>query len=318
MNHAKHKLYNHEVEPPQNVWVHIEQALDDAGNGQSFPGKLYTARVTPPNNLWNNITEQLENDSYAVVAATLQSAAVTPAAHNWEAIAAALHTDPYQAVGEKLYHTTVAPPATCWEAIATRLPATVTPTQTTTKPKGIVLPFLRFAAAAILIGLTLFGAIKVWGPQSTNHGNEQSLVSTPGVNTQPPAIASTPAINPQVPTKNQATTLTTEARNNIPAVKKAGNNYQQASSNNRIYASNTSENTADRYVAFMTLDGNIVRMSKKMENMICCVTGAEVTDDCKTQLQKWQEKVADAPMSLAPDNLMDIFSLVNTLNEGDL
>jgi hypothetical protein len=321
MNHSKHKLYNHEVQPPKNVWSNIEQALDNAGNGQQFPEKLYAAEVTPPAGLWNNIAGTLDNDAYTGLSNKLQEAAVVPAAHNWDAIAAQLAADPYQELGQKLYNTTVTPPAHSWETIAAQLPAAVTPLLPVEKQKGILLPFLRFAAAAVLIGLTVFGAIKVFGPQSKNTGTDQQLVNTnPPVNTTGPDTVNPVVTDSPVTETSTAALSSQDETGNNPAPKRANNNYQHTVSNNseRIYASNTSENTTDRYVAFMTLDGNIVRMSKKMEDMICCVTGAEVTADCKTQLQKWQEKIADAPIALAPGNFMDIFSLVNTLNEGEL
>lgn len=319
MNHAKHKLYNHEVEPPNNTWSKIEQALDDAGNGQQFPQKLYTAEVTAPANSWNNIAEALDNEAYNGVAEKLQTAAVIPAAHNWEAIAAQLATDPYLDLGKKLYNATATPPVNAWEAIAAQLPAPASAPVPVTKQTGRVIPFLRYAAAAVLIGLTVFGAFKVFGPQTQNTDDQQLVNTNIPANTTTPAI-STPTVNDTQTTGNNTAVLPAQNETAPPPVRNRGtNNYQHTVTDNsdRIYASNNADYSADRYVAFMTLDGNIVRMSKKMEDMICCVTGAELTGDCKTQLQKWQEKIADAPI-VAPGNFMDIFSLVNTLNEGEL
>lgn len=318
MNHSKHKLYNHEVEPPNNTWSKIEQALDDAGNGQQFPQKLYTAEVTAPVNSWNNISDALDNQAYNTVAEKLQQAAVVPGAHNWEAIAAQLATDPYLNLGKKLYNTTATPPQHSWEAIAAQLPA-ATPVVPIAKQSGRVMPFLRYAAAAVLIGLTVFGAFKVFGPQTKNTDDQQLVnINTPA-NSTTPAISNPAVTDTQTNESNIAVSPAQDETENNPVRSRSTNNYRQPETNNsdRIYASNNADYTADRYVAFMTLDGNIVRMSKKMEDMICCVTGAEVTGDCKTQLQKWQEKIADAPI-VAPGNFMDIFSLVNTLNEGEL
>lgn len=319
MNHDKHKLYNHEVQPPNNTWSKIGQALDDAGNGQQFPQKLYTAEVTAPANSWNNISDALDNEPYNSVAEKLQAAAVIPAAHNWEAIAAQLATDPYLDLGKKLYNTTATPPLNAWEAIAAQLPAATPVLPAVTKQTGRLMPFLRYAAAAVLIGLTVFGAFKVFGPQTQNTDDQQlATINTPA-NTTAPVISNPDISDTQTNGNNTAVLPAQDQTVNTPVPNRSTNNYQQAvvNSSDRIYASNNADYTADRYVAFMTLDGNIVRMSKKMEDMICCVTGAEVTGDCKTQLQRWQEKIADAPI-VAPGNLMDIFSLVNTLNEGEL
>ena len=169
------------------------------------------------------------------------------------------------------------------------------------------------------IGLTVFGAFKVFGPQTKNTGDQQLAdISTPA-NTTAPAISNPAITDTQTNENNTAVSPAPYETVNNPVRSRSTNHYRQTVTNNsdRIYASNNADYTADRYVAFMTLDGNIVRMSKKMEDMICCVTGAELTGDCKTQLQKWQEKIADAPI-VAPGNFMDIFSLVNTLNEGEL
>ncbi len=319
MNHDKHKLYNHEVEPPNNTWSKIGQALDDAGNGQQFPQKLYRAEVTAPANSWNKIADVLDNEAYTGIAEKLQEAAVVPGAHNWEAIAAQLAADPYLDLGKKLYHTTATPPLNTWEAIAAQLPAPASPVVPIAKQSGRVMPFLRYAAAAVLIGLTVFGAFKVFGPQTQNTDDQQLVnINTPA-NTTAPAISNPAVTDTQINENNTAVSPAQDETVNNPVRNRSANNYRQpeTSSSDRIYASSNADYTADRYVAFMTLDGNIVRMSKKMEDMICCVTGAEVTGDCKTQLQKWQEKIADAPI-VAPGNFMDIFSLVNTLNEGEL
>lgn len=318
MNHAKHTLYNHEVEAPPNTWSKIEQALDNAGNGQQFPQKLYTAEVAAPANSWSKIADALDNEPYSGVAEKLQQAAVVPAAHNWEVIAAQLATDPYLHVGKKLYNTTVTPPQHNWEAIAAQLPA-ATPVIPVAKQSGRIMPFLRYAAAAVLIGLTVFGAFKVFGPQTKNTADQQlATINTP-TNSTAPAISNPAITDTQTNESNTAVSPAPYETVNNPIRSRSTNHYRQTVTNNsdRIYASNNADYTADRYVAFMTLDGNIVRMSKKMEDMICCVTGAELTGDCKTQLQKWQEKIADAPI-VAPGNFMDIFSLVNTLNEGEL
>jgi hypothetical protein len=85
-----------------------------------------------------------------------------------------------------------------------------------------------------------------------------------------------------------------------------------------IYAYNdNSAKIADRYVMLMTPNG-IIRMSKKLGDIICCVAGEEQNEDCRDQVRKWQEKLAASPVAPAPGNFMDILSLVSALNEDDL
>ena len=74
-------------------------------------------------------------------------------------------------------------------------------------------------------------------------------------------------------------------------------------------------NLAESYIMLMTPDGNIIRMSKKWSDLVCCVSGEEQDDDCKDQLKKWQQKIATSSLAPSPGNFMDIFSLVSSLNE---
>jgi hypothetical protein len=73
---------------------------------------------------------------------------------------------------------------------------------------------------------------------------------------------------------------------------------------------------AERYVMLMTPDGNIIRMSKKWSELVCCVAGEDQDKDCKDQIKKWQEKIATSSLAPSPGNFMDILNLVNSLNEG--
>ena len=73
----------------------------------------------------------------------------------------------------------------------------------------------------------------------------------------------------------------------------------------------------DRYIMLMTPDGNIIRMSKKWSDLVCCVSGEEQDADCKDQLKKWQEKMAASSLAPSPGNFMDILSLVNSLDENN-
>jgi hypothetical protein len=215
MDHSKHILYNQEVTPPGNLWNNIEQALDDAGNGQEFPGKLYAAEVTPPAGLWDKISDALDNEVYHNLADKLQQAAVVPAGHNWEAIAAQLSADPYQEIGKKLYNTAVTPPVAAWQAIADQLSATETPVIPVAPKKGIIVPFLRYAAAAVLIGLTVFGVFKVFGPQTKNNTPPELANSQPE-NTSTPGI-----VNPVIPDSQVTETdITAAADNNNTGVVK--------------------------------------------------------------------------------------------------
>jgi hypothetical protein len=72
---------------------------------------------------------------------------------------------------------------------------------------------------------------------------------------------------------------------------------------------------ASRYIMFKTPDGRLVRMSKKLGDLVCCVSGDEVDENCENQLDKWRRKIANAPSA---GNFMDIMNLVSTLKDNSL
>ena len=67
----------------------------------------------------------------------------------------------------------------------------------------------------------------------------------------------------------------------------------------------------------MTPDGNIIRMSKKLCDLVCCVSGQEQDEGCKSQLKIWQEKMASSSVAPSPGNFMDILNLVSTLQDNN-
>jgi hypothetical protein len=242
----------------------------------------------------------------------------------WDKIAAALDeshiSDEFPST---LYNAVATPPADAWEKIAGALePAVAAPVAITRK-----LSFVRYAAAAAIIGLVAFGIFKVTRSNSSKTGTE--IAVTP---TNPPKQQDTGSKARQVPSE---TATVPESRNvegdNIEitneqnvsteivkarSVKKAKTRYAASNETDAIEASYAynehTPNLADRYIMYMTPEGGIVRMSKKWGNLVCCVSGQEQDPGCKDQLKKWQEKLACAPT--ANGNFMDILSLVNTLN----
>ena len=89
------------------------------------------------------------------------------------------------------------------------------------------------------------------------------------------------------------------------------------SRDNDIYSDEDSVSAiAGRYIMLMTPEGNIIRMSKKWSDLVCCVSGEEQDEDCKLQIKKWQKKLATSPINPTPGNFMDILELVNSLDEG--
>lgn len=249
-----------------------------------------------------------------------------PPAKVWEQIAAAL--DESHIADEfpsRLYNTEIAPPVSAWDKIAGALDNEDT--------KVIPLPakrfpLFRYAAAAVVIGLVTVGILKWTG--SNNNQDAESLATSPKTVSPVNDTAGLPAENASgkdsdvpgyvvpeeavVPNPTIARVKTSPAKKIKPGFALA-NDIQPAEA---IYAFNEeSPKLADRYVMLMTPNG-IIRMSKKLGNIVCCVTGEEQDEDCKDQIRKWQEKLAASPVAPAPGNFMDILSLLSSLDENDL
>jgi len=278
---TRHKLYDQEINPPSGVWDRIAASLDDEAVGR----KLYNTEAIPPANNWNRIAAALD-------AAEAQR----------------------PAFAEGLYNTEVQPPATAWQQIAASLdeatPARVIPMQHRRAN------FYRYLAAAVLAGVAVLAAWNWLGSSE----EESTIASTDTIRVKPLIEQATKNTMP-APEPEMTDEQLLAATNNGPLKPTRPRTATTNGYNNALYASSTpaaAKNPADRYIMLITPDGNVIRMSKKWGDMVCCVSGEEQDDACKDQLQRWQEKMAEAPVAPSPDNFMDILTLVNTLNETDL
>jgi len=303
MSSLQDKMYNHEVAPPVNTWEKITAALDKAQPQNEFSSRLYNAEVIPP-------------------------------AKTWEKIAAVLDEKQFQnEFPSRLYKMEVAPPAKVWEKVASGL---YTTTGDVSNSLRRFLPLLRYAAAAIFIGAVAYSIIKL----TVNTGNNENSNVMSAINKdsstadknqpddygkiQSPEIStseddfdtnekSKPLLaKPERPVKRVTRAITS-------SVSRRNNNDVDAdaylSQNIYAYADHIPD-IAGRYVMLMTPDGNIIRMSKKWSDLLCCVSGEDQDADCKNQLKKWQEKIANSSLAPSPGNFMDILGLVNSLNEN--
>lgn len=242
----------------------------------------------------------------------------TPPENTWEKIAAALdESNLADEFPSKLYNAEAAPPGSAWDKIASSLDAehsVVIPMPR----KGF--PLFRYAAAAVIVGIATFSVIKLIGVNNNKSATEELVIfrDSPvfkktideivdGKNTQKENIVSVENIKK----------IANVAEVKKPHTKKAKSGYsisENISGTDPIYAYNEhTPNLADRYVMLITPNGNIIRMSKKWGDFVCCVSGEEQDDDCKDQMKKWQEKLAASP-GTSSGNFMDILSMVSSLN----
>jgi hypothetical protein len=258
----------------------------------SLKHKIYNYEQSPPPGVWDKITASLD-DSHL--------------------------SDEFPS---KLYNAEAEPPPGAWDKIANELESEQEPAVRLLVKR---FSFFRYAAAAVLIGITAIGVIKWMNQSNTETGGNVAVVDSAKMNRLPDVTSTNPPPSQNSTQSNNSTLneagsdAVAESPVRAASVKKAKNSYtnsDNAEETAPIYAYNDVPNLADRYIMYMTPDGGIVRMSKKWGSLVCCVSGQEQDEDCKDQIKKWQEKLACSPV--ATSNFMDILSLVSTLNTTEL
>ncbi len=297
-NSFRDKIYNNEVTPPVRVWDRIAAELDETASTKILSTKLFLAEVSPPATTWSKIATELEES----------------------------------AIANKLYNIEVTPPATAWPKVQSAFNNETA----ATKPKKII-PFLRYAAAAVLIGFLSFATIKILQDKreeadisiketvSPPHDNSSATLTNEKLNELLDNIVAATE-----DARNDAAleaSKKTYARLDIPArnTSREISNFYFASDNNptgttrgfNIDATVPAEELlADRYITLITPEGNIIRMSKKLSDMVCCISGETDDQQCKDQLRKWREKIVASSLGHSSESFMDILHLVNSLQDN--
>jgi hypothetical protein len=258
---------------------------------------------------------------------------VTPPAGTWDKIAIDLdEAELANKFPDKLYNIEATPPAGSWEKVNASLNPASNPVAIPLLKR--IAPFLRYAAAAIFIGAIAWGIIKLTaGSGDKLNTTAQTLINTDSSKSS----KDKPTVIEEIQTAKIDTdrddAALEESKNMVAKLdhpvktiaRKLSAGLNQVSSRDNldtelsqsIYAyEDHVPNLADRYVMLMTPDGNIIRMSKKWSDLLCCVSGEEQDPECKDQLKKWQQKMATSSLAPSPGNFMDILGLVNSLNEN--
>jgi hypothetical protein len=260
----------------------------------------------------------------------MNSYEVVPPADVWDKITASLdESEIGQNFPTKLHDMQVNPPAVAWINIEAELSGAEAPVIPIRKS---ISPFVKYAAAAVLIGILTISYFQYFRlTKGINQSNITDIASVKPDAT--PAIPSVPDERDRVVTTSPNET-TPENKDVIAQVGLPVRNLQNRSIQRRAvaasypyadasdyagdplyaYADYSLPDMADRYIMLMTPEGNIIRMSKKLGNLVCCVSGEEQDADCKSQLKKWQEKLAASPA--APGNFLDIVNMVNSLDDN--
>lgn len=296
-----HKIYTFEVAPPPGAWEKINTALDESELSAAFPAKLRNFKSTPPPEAWSKIAALLYGSSFIYdYSSKLEAIEVAPPVSAWNKIEAALDE----------------------ESIAV--------------PPKRILPWVRYAAAAMIIGLLAWGGTRLLNDR--NHTSAPEVAVKPPSIPDQPALTKTPVITNDLPEPENA--VTEEVRNNaaLEASKKtfakldvprsgkirhaadfyfASENEEDNTRGMSDYGQEELENlnVNNRYIVLMTPEGNIIRMSKKLSDLVCCVSGETEEQDCVDQMKKWREKMAYTAAGHSPGNFLEILNLVCSLEE---
>lgn len=340
-----HKMYNYEVAPPAGVWENIAAELNEVEITKNLSSKLYNLQLAAPAGIWDNVATQLdETKLFQNIGFKLNNVQLMPPAGIWERIAANIDESPLVSqLAEKLQKTEIPPPLNVWNNITAELDSMH---EAAIPERRKLSPFIRYAAAASIIGLIAFSAVQLF----KNNSNVENGGIVKESTAVPEKIKSiTPLLKEEATTFDtpEAIAVAEEVRNDaaLEASKKTYAKLDKPVSakmdmasafyfNNALSAGTTrglgdmfdvpdedpitnNNNLNSRYIMLMTPDGNIIRMSKKLSNLICCVSGEEQDDDCMHQLKQWKDKLANAYAGHSPSNFMDILSLVSSLQENN-
>jgi len=300
----KRKLYNYDAEPPEIVWSRIAAALDQEINDE-FPQKLYDLEVTPPVSVWNEIEENLEADGKEQYAT-------------------------------KLYNIEVTPPAQAWNKISSLLDEEKTLPKIS--QKGRIILFVRYAAAACIIGVLALGAFKLLNQKMVKEPVAVKAVS-PAKDSVLNQNATQQLIPPQsnnLPTEGQslarvetksrkknwpepATYMTQMAATSpTPIGSRSTSDFTQVSLTGEIPGNCSQISDADPYIMFLNPDGYLIRISKKLAETLGCVYSngnSEQYNRCQDQIRKWRDKIAQSPATSSPDNFMDVLNVIKSVQE---
>ena len=255
---------------------------------------------------------------------------VVPPAQVWDNIAASLdESESGQSFPSRLHDMQVNPPAAAWINIENELTGAEAPVIPMRKR---IAPWIKYAAAAVVIGILGISFFQYYNLTKGNSqvNNPMDIASAPtkksGVVPAPPTERNNlPTINTDAVKTDNASVIAQIEQSSIAEHRKirrasAVTNYSSTDASDYsgnplyAYADYTMPDVADRYIMLMTPQGTIIRMSKKLGNLVCCVSGEEQDPDCKSQLKKWQEKLASSPA--APGNFLDIVNMVNSLDDN--
>jgi hypothetical protein len=302
----KNKMYHYEVTPPASAWEKIRQELDGQVLSSSTLKKMQLLEANPPSDTWQKISRQLDESGFSgQVAASLGNMEVNPPARAWNKIRLELDSE----------------------------------TAADNQPARKLIPWMKYAAAAVFIGLLTLTGIRLLNNNQSTEKSTATVFTTNTV-TDLPATANSPVVQTTEQTsddmRNDAAleeSKHTFAKLDLPAktrmrgaaafsfVAKPSYSVTTRGLGMEDYTqepeppmvAEPAAGASGRYIVMMTPEGNIVRISK-LSDLVCCVSGQEQDLNCSEQMQKWRTQLACTEGTHSPGNFMDILSLIATLD----
>ncbi len=285
MSGVQHKMYNYQVTPPAGVWEKIAAELDESELEYEFPNRLHDLQVSPPAAAWQRIKNSLDAEQEAAIPEHRRLS-----------------------------------------------------------------PLVRYAASAAVIGFLAWGAMQLLN--KNNKASDDDIAIKEQIkqteNNPSPETTRVPVIPRETVSSPGDKVVNTDDARNDAALEASKKTYASLDVPARSKIKNVSdfyfvpdntpsgttrglniedyypeepileETLANRYIMLMTPDGNIIRMSKKLGDLVCCVSGEDQDDDCLKQMKKWREKIASPSTGHSPGNFMDILSLLKSLQDNNL
>jgi hypothetical protein len=348
------KLFAAEVVPAENNWTKIEAVLINGISDKLTADKLLTAEIPAPSKVWLKIKEELEIiDRDKGIKEKLFDVEQVPAGNIWAKLEKQLDEEQWDtAIGKKIVNTEVYPPAETWNTIKAALnkdssaPAKVIQFGN----------WKKIAVAAALIGVIAIGVVMMLtntSPKNDTNStavvedkkDNNTIVPLPKEIEMPEvkviernilAAVEKKTVSPTgtritaVPVKKKLNDKLTEAPNETVAVVFVSNELNDYSrskpedTKSRIHKAirnaNTDESVAmidqKRYYNLLDENGNIIRVSRKLNAMECIIkTGLDIPFDkkeedkeCNDKVKDWHDKMALSTSVLSPLDLPAVLS----------
>lgn len=300
---------------------------------------MYHFAAPPPDGAWEKIAGELDNvPLHHPFIKKMQTLAVQPNATSWQFIALALDEEKFKNdYQQKLSGLAVTPPSSVWDKIATGLSLDTTVTH---NRKNKISVLLRYAAAACVLALLAWGAYFFL---NKNTKNEIPIAKQTDTTVEKKLPVPNYDIAKVLQNENVGiegiTASVQEARNDAaleaskktyavldkkikdPKIKNAADFFFMPERDEPgvrglgDWTPPQQTNNPDRYFTLITPEGHIIRISKKLGDMVGCVAGAEQDIECLEQLKKWRAKLANPKLPSSSANFMEILNLAKSLED---